>query len=204
MFFGSVLFPHLDIPVVGRARCGTPRSKKDRPTSTAGAGTQGTRPPPGNHRVDHRVRPSDGVPSAPQSRRSATSAARPSHPPPLWGAARAAPTPPGRSRSSTPPGRSTAWSKPRFGGQTHILLRRHFQDGSADPDRRAWAHPSPLRHGFGTPPHPPCCWKPWSAVTPSSPLSAAGRVGARNGRATPQPSMTGVTSHDANTPWTIG
>jgi hypothetical protein len=51
--FGSVLVPHHPIRDVGSGWCGTPRSKKDRPTSTAGAGTQGTRQPPANHRADH-------------------------------------------------------------------------------------------------------------------------------------------------------
>lgn len=57
LLFGSVLVPHLDLPDVGRARCGTPRSQKDRPTSPEGAGTQGTRPPPTHPRALHRVSP---------------------------------------------------------------------------------------------------------------------------------------------------
>jgi hypothetical protein len=53
--FGSVLVPHLVIPDVGRARCGTATRRKDRPTSTAGAETQGTSHPPARHRARHPV-----------------------------------------------------------------------------------------------------------------------------------------------------
>jgi hypothetical protein len=53
--FGSVLVPHLVIPDVGRARYGTAARRKDRPTSTGGAETQGTTHPPPNHRARHRV-----------------------------------------------------------------------------------------------------------------------------------------------------
>jgi hypothetical protein len=53
--FGSVLVPHLVIPDVGRAWCATAARRKDRPTSTFGAETQGTSQPPANPRARHRV-----------------------------------------------------------------------------------------------------------------------------------------------------